>query len=243
MSPTLQRTTRLAPLLFFVGLAWLAVVAFAAAWPDMEAGAFDASTTLVADQPLRSLSCPLVLAADEERRVQARFDNPSDAPEAFLVRSRVSEGFVTVVREDSRQVALAPGGSTTLSWPVFASDAAYGRIVMVRVLATRSAVSPARQSACGILVVGIRGVPGRAIAAVAVLAGLAFVLAGAVHWRRAHRPPTPGDRRAAQRAGVLAAIVVASLVTGIGGLWLVSHLLLVVSALFAVLVVESYYSG
>ena len=138
---------------FFVGVLWLAVMAFASAWPDMEASIFDSATTLMADAKLRTLRCPWIVSADEAATVSATFTNPTDTPVSFLVRTRVSRGIVTLVRQDSPVVKLAPKESRELSWPVAAADAAYGRVVTVRTLAMGSAARPAR---------GVRSGQGRA---------------------------------------------------------------------------------
>ncbi len=217
--------TRLAAIFFYLGLLWLAVLGFASAWPDMEAGVFDNATVLVADEALRDLACPWLISQGEESAIHARFDNDADRPTSFLVRTRITEGFVTLVREETRQVSLAPGASETLTWPISASDAAYGRFVMARVLAMRGPGSPARQASCGILVLGPVGIPGRVIAFAAILLGLALTGGGAIAWWRPRMPLNEGHRMTAGRAGLLAAVVLASLVTGLAGAWIPSHLL------------------
>ena len=241
--PVRARVSRaLAPALFLAGVLWLAVMAFAAAWPDMEATVFDATTALAAKDRLRSLDCPWLMTADESTTVRATFTNDADRPASFLVRARTTRGFVTLVHEHSQQVTLAPNESRVLSWPVSAADAAYGRLVMARVLATRSAVGPARENACGILVVGVSGVGGQLLFVAGTLFGLALVGIGAGAWWSNHRPLGARDRRTARRAGVLAGTVIASLVTGMLGLWLISHALLVATFLVSLVLLEASVS-
>ncbi|MFN2114321.1 MAG: hypothetical protein ACK2T6_01310 [Anaerolineae bacterium] len=226
------------PALFFAGLALLAVLAFVSAWPDMEASVFDAGTSLAADEALRSMDCPVMIAADETSSVAASFANRSDRPESFLVRSRVTRGFITLVKEDTQQVHLEPGEERTLSWPIEADNAAYRRLVMARVLATRSAVHNAREGSCGVLVIGVTGISGQALFAVLLLAALALVAAGATDWWWRRRPLLPTEQDTVRRVGALAALVAASLVLGLLGWWLPSHLALVTAALYAVLLGE-----
>ncbi len=235
--------TRLAPTFFFLGVAWLAALSFAAAWPDMEAGVFDAGTSSSADGRIKSLRCPIMITADETARVTARFTNSADQPESFLVRSRISEGFVTMVREDTEQVTIEPGADVEFSWPISAADAVFGRMVLVRVLATRSALSPARESACGTLVLGIPGasISGRWLFIPSVLIGLTLVGAGGGAWLARKRPLLGRERSTARRVGLLSLIILGSLAYGIAGLWLPSHLLLLMAALFVVLILEDVF--
>ena len=238
-------SSRLAPALFLIGLLWLAVLAFFSAWPDMEASVFDSGTASAADQRLQSLRCPWVITASETATVRATFVNRADRPASFLVRSRVSEGFQTIVREETEQVTVEPGGRRELAWPVSAADAVFDRIVMVRVLATRSAVSPAREKACGILVVGfpIQGIPGRWIFLGSILFGIALTGGGAHLWLSPRRPLRPKHQATARRAGLLAGGVISSLVVGLGGWWLVSHLLLIAAGLLVLLLLEDVYGS
>ncbi len=231
-----------APGLFFLGLLWLSALSFVSSWPDMEASFFDTETTLAADSKLQTLRCPLVISADETATVKATFRNPSDRTASFLVRTRISSGFVTLVRQDSQQVTLAPGASREFSWPFAARDAAYGRLVMARVLATKSVGQPARESSCGILVLGVSGASGSRLFAAGVLAGLALVAAGAGKWWFEHRPLDGSGLSIARRASALALVVGASLIAGLLTWWLLSHLLLIASALLALVLLEQAYA-
>jgi hypothetical protein len=198
----------------------LAVMAFVSAWPDMEASVFDASTSLAADGKLQSLRCPWVISTNEVATVRARFKNSADRPASFLVRTRISRGFVTLVHQDSQQVRLEPNESRELSWPVAAEDAAYGR-----------------------LVVGVSGISGQWLFAAGVFVGLALVGAGAGWWWSQRRPLGARDLATARRVGLLALIVVASLITGMLSWWLVSHLLLIASALFLFILLEQAFAA
>jgi hypothetical protein len=228
---------------FLVGVAWLAVMGFVAAWPDMEASVFDAATSLSADEKLQTLACPLVIAEDEVAAVRARFSNPADHDTAFLVRTRISHGFVTLVRQDSQQVRLAPGATQELSWPIEAADAAYGRLVLARVLATRGFGQPARESACGVLVLGLSGVRGAWVYAASTLAGLTLMLGGAGWWWRGRRPLDARQLTTARRFGFLAFLVVASLAAGVLDQWLVSHMLLIATVLYLFALLERLYAS
>lgn len=241
-APNAGRFGRLvAPTMFFVGLLCLAGMAFATSWPDMEASAFDSATSLSADAKLRSLRCPWAIAADEVGSVGVDFANPTERATSFLVRSRITRGFVTYVRQDSQQLTLDPHESRTIEWPITADDAAYGRVVMARVLATRSAAQPAREGACGVLVIGVTGVRGQWVVWAGVLLGAAMATAGAALWYRRRRPLRPRDRTIATRAGLLTTLVTASLLAGMLGWWPASHLLQIAALLSVVTILERVY--
>jgi hypothetical protein len=217
--------------LFVLGLLILAAMAFLSSWPDLEASMFDSTTPLSAKASLRELRCPIMVAAGETAAVRAHFTNRSDRKTSFLVRSRISRGLLTYMRQDSRVIALEPGQSEVLSWPITAADAAYGRLVLARVFTTRSGDAPARQTACGILVVNVPGLPGDAVFLLGVLAGLVALGAGAAWWVAQRRPLGARDDSLRRGFGVLTLIVCGSLVAGVLGWWLPSHALLILAVL------------
>jgi hypothetical protein len=217
-----------------IGLLLLASGAFVSAWPDMEASLFDATTASVASARLGGLRCPVLMAEDEPTSVRAALNNRGAVREAFLVRARISAGFVSYWRQDSQQVVLDPGRSLALAWPVTAADAAYGRLVLARVLATRGTRLPARQQACGILVIPVRGVSGGVVFAGWLAVGLAFILCAAALLLVCRASLGPRARRGLRALTVATAITFGALLAGVAGWWLVSHAALVLAALVLV---------
>ncbi len=244
---------------FLIGVLGLAALACIAAWPDMEASVFDPDTAQAGNPAPGMLHCPVVLAADETGTVTARFANRSVVTDSFRVRGRVSRGYVSFWRQHSEQVVLPPGATRVVTWPVSVADAAYRRLILVRVMALPSARSPARQASCGILVVGVNGVPGRWLFAAALLLALSLLVAGALGWLRGQRDRgatgAPGARRSvrealgqpkaaiARRLGFVALVVGSSLLAGLWGWWLASLLLLFVAVLAAVTLLEQPRGG
>jgi hypothetical protein len=234
VNPEPLRPNRLGGTLFVLGVAWLAAMAFLASWPDMEASQFDTLTASMADAPLAAFRCPIAIAPDEQAFVRARFRNDSDSVQSFRVQVRISEGFVSLMRQDAEQVRLEPGERKELRWSIDASDAAYRRLILARAIVYRTAGRPARERSCGVLVLGIPGVSGRLAYATGLAIGILATAVGALWWWRARRPVPGGDRRIARIAGTLAAVVAGSLAAGVTGSWLVSHLLLVLAFLVLV---------
>lgn len=213
-------------------------MAFLTAWPDMEASVFDASTALMASEKLASLQCPVMVTAGDAAEVRATFANEADTPTSFLVRTRISQGFVTLVRQDSQVVRLGPRESVQLAWPIGADDAAYERLILARVFHTRSAAMPAREAACGILVLPTSGVRGGLVYALGLGTALACLGLGGAWWLAQRRPLGRREMRRARIVTGMTLILAASLATGMLGWWMASHLLQVLAALFLAVLVE-----
>ncbi len=213
-------------------------MAFLTSWPDMEASAFDSATALMASETLGTLRCPFMVAADETATVRASFANPADKPMSFLVRTRISQGFLTLVHQDSQLVRLDPHQSRELQWLATADDAAYDRLILARVFNTRNAVVPAREGFCGILVLPIAGIRGDLVWALGLLAVVGCLGLGGLWWWAQRRPLGRRERNRARVVAAMAAVLAASLVVGIPGWWMAGHLLLVLAVLFLAVLVE-----
>ncbi len=221
-----------------VGLLLLALMAFVFFWPDMEASLFDSSTTASADQALSGLRCPYVMTAAETAQIRAVFENPEEREISFIVRARISQGYVSLIRQDSEVVRIAPGERLEKRWPVTADDAAYGRLIMARIFATRSAASAAQQSSCGILLVNTTAVTGQTLVILGLAGSLLALVVGSGLWWQLERPLNERRRLAARDFGVVTLVVFSSMAAGMGGAWVLSLLLLILSLLLLGAMVE-----
>jgi hypothetical protein len=141
----------------FVAGLWLAGVTI---WANMEASLFDAA--MQSDETLDTLRCPALLSVTETGLVRATFHNGSERPLNFFVRANISNGYVTLMRQNNARLPLAPGESQELTWAVEAADAAYGRFVLVRVNVLRNPAYPTRDASCGIYLLPLPWLTGRA---------------------------------------------------------------------------------
>ncbi len=220
-----MRTRRsLGAYLFVFGLLVGMLFAALVAWANMEASLFDASY-LVADAPFRGLSCPPMMTSDETVTVAATFRNPSGTRRLRSIRVHISHGFVTLMREETASFFLEPGESQRLAWTVTPEDAAWGRLVLVRVHELRNLPLPSRTGSCGILVVGLPQATGAQVTAVMVGLSIILMVVGAFLWisghGKAHRP-----MEFAQSAILVAGgVVVAAMLFSMMGVWLISGLL------------------
>ena len=234
-----ERTRLLSTLLFAAGLLLAAALAIVAFWPDMEASLFDSSLT--AEESIDRLSCPLLITEDETAAIKATFGNPFDRSVSFLVRTRISQGGVTLMREFSEVVELEAGASRQLQWEVTADDAAFGRMVLARVYAFRRNPMPSRDAYCGIMVLGVTGLSGDAIAGMALVASLLAIGVGGAYWLHLERPLSGRRRDVARAIGAMAALVLVALLLSLLGLWGAGLAIFVGIILLAAAMLEHFF--
>lgn len=227
----LKRT--LGAILFTLGFLIGLVIFVAAVWADFEAAMFD--TAIKGDRALRPVSCPVLITRGETGTVSAGFHNPLDRPVNYFVRTRISRGFVTYMWEHKELLPVAPGETGRLEWTVTPEDAAYGRVVLVKVLLMGNYPLPSRQATCGILTLDVPYLSGKQVLALGVAASLVGMALGGGLWFSASRPLNEGSPRELARAmGALGGSVVVGIVVAFLGPWLVGVGIVVVTALLLV---------
>lgn len=224
-------------ILYLVGLLLVLAVAIIAIWPDLEASLFDRG--LSSEETLRTLNCPLVISPNEETAITATFHNRLERNIRFLVRARISLGGVLRIREAEGVVALAPGESEELRWPIEAGDAAFGRLILARVYVPRGGAElPSRQAACGVLVMGVPLLTGTQFVALLAIAGIVSLAAGIYLWLRTGQGSVGKKRTGGRTFGLLAFLIVGAMVAGLLGSWMAGGFLLVLSVLLLVVIFE-----
>ncbi len=223
---------------YVVGILLGIALAAASTWGDLEASLFDSAER--AEQPDVSLRCPVFITRGEVGEVSAAFTNTGSRPVERTAWAHISQGFVTLMREERVKLPLEPGETKRMSWFVSAEDAAYGFIVLVRVSALRQAPMPSQSQACGILVLDVPGVSGALITAAWLLLSLLGVGGGLWLWLRASRPLGPRRQGAAAALVVLAALVVGALAAGLLGQWVVGVILLALTALALIAILTHF---
>jgi hypothetical protein len=219
----------LSVLLFSVGVL-LGIALFGlTVWADFEASMFD--VTMRGTASLKTLACPVLMTATETGTVRATFTNPFERPVEFRIRAHISDGYVTLMREINSNLSLAPGETKPLEWPVTPDDAAYGRLILVRVRVGAKYPLPSRHASCGILVVGLPYFTGNLVLGIAFATSLLSMVAGTGLWILANRPLRGLGRDATWAMGALAGCVVAGTVVGLLGWWVVGVIILVITVL------------
>lgn len=222
--------------LLSLGLLLAVLCAGIAAWGDMEAAVFDASLSPDAPLPIR---CPIMINSVETATVSAVVDNFTDLPAQLPAWAHVSQGYVTWIREERVQLSLAPGERQRLEWTVGPDDAAFGRVILVRIHALRSGALPYRAASCGIVVVPISSPNGNLLFGILVAVSLLSMGGGIALWALAQRPLL-GQRLAVTRMmGTLAGVLVVAIVVGVLGVWVAGLLLLLFAVLFTGVMIGS----
>jgi hypothetical protein len=245
MTPNTPVSTRvLGTILYFAGaLIGLALLVFSV-WGDIEASTFGVAQQ--SDERLASLRCPVFIAKDEVGVITASINNPTDRELNPIMRSRITEGYVTFSREADQKVTLAPGETAVLEWEFTSEDAAYERLVLARFFQLRHFTLPSRMGTCGILILPISGITGQSVWIASFAASLILTAISL-------RLLTPGDRTEYNRANeggrrartkikslvfLNSYILIATLVSLVGN-WLLSGGLIIFAAV-AVIGVLSY---
>jgi hypothetical protein len=214
--------------LFSIGLLLGMALAGVTIWADFEAVLFNPG--LSHEAPLRSLRCPAMITTSETGKVTASLRNPLERSTERYVRTHITDGYVTLMREINNSVPLAPGEKQRLEWAVTADDAAFDRFILVKVMVRGRYPLPSRQGTCGILVVGVPLLEGSQVFSLAFAVSLLGMVAGYGLWFRASRP-LGTQRRQVSRAmiAVAGSVVVGTIVGWLG--WLLPGLILFVITL------------
>lgn len=211
------------------------------AWGDTEAALYDSMGS--AEKPLSSLRCPVALHPNETGQVRASFRNDSDRPVSVLVYTHITAGSVILVHKHEDYLRLEPGETVTLEFPVSGQDRVYGRVVMVRMHQFRSVPLPSRDGSCGILVLDLAGLSGRAAVALIMSVSLALTGAGILLWERAPHPRKERARYAASAMRGLGVVQVAGMLSALLNFWLAGLLLTLLTMLLIGVVLAEFLQG
>jgi hypothetical protein len=228
-------------ILYSLGILMTLALGAIAVWGDLEASLFDVS--IRAERSLRSLNCPVLITSHETGQISASFQNTSQQPVNRAIRAHISQGFITLFREENLQLPLQPGERQHWTWYVTADDAAYGSLILVRVSTLRQAPMPSESSTCGIIVLDIPWVSGRIAVAVWLILGLTATAGGTWIWLKAS-PPQMRDRRLAMLSmSAISLLVIAILIVGLAGLWVLGVILLALFVLLLITILAQRISG
>jgi hypothetical protein len=233
-------TRTLGVLIFSVGVLLGMALSGIVVWGDFEASLFNVS--MAGSAPLKTLRCPVMITATEVGTVTAAFTNPFDRSVEFTIRTHISQGYVTLMREINSKLSLAPGETQALEWTVTSDDAAYGRLVLVRVRLAAKYPHPSRHGSCGILVVNLPYFTGNQIFALALAASLLSMVAGAGLWVVANRPLRGLGLDVTRAMGALAGCVLVGTIVGLLGWWVLGVLILVITVLLAGAIIGYFVS-
>ena len=214
-------------IIFAIGVLLGSVLIGVAVWGDLEATLFNPG--LQEEARLRQLRCPIILTkAQPTGTISARIRNSLDRTTTFFSRARISEGYLTLMREETTEIPLEPRETERLEWEVSAEDAAFDRIIFFRVVVSGGYPLPSRQGTCGIIVLDLPGLSGNQIYGLGAVISLICTIGGGAVWIAGH-PHRMGLKVQIARIMIfLASILVIGILVSLLGWWAIGLIVLVV---------------
>jgi len=207
-------------------------VGAASVWGGYEATFFDAGRITTAR--VTTLRCPVFITPNEYSTISAKFTNPNDKPITLRIRAHVSDGFVILMREFLIDLPLQAGETQTVEWPIFPSDAAYGKLVLVRVHQMPASHLPYHNASCGVVLVNIPFLTGTQFVFLVMSLGVLLTAGGIALWVFNSRPIV-WSRLSTFRVIISFAVTsLLSAVTGLLGKWGLSTIFTALWVLMAV---------
>lgn len=204
-------------------------------WGDYEAAMFDAS--LGGEQRLTTLKCPILINSNETGTVSVTLENETGDPIERVIQTSKSGGFITYVLKESQRISLAPGEKKQLQWAVSQEDAAWGHFILNRVFLVRRHPLPSRSASCGVLTANLGIFTGNQVVALIFVSSLAFMGIGWRTWLAGNRPLNDRNRIGAQVMVWLTGVVLAGIISGVLGWWVLGAILLAADVLLIAVIV------
>jgi hypothetical protein len=218
----------LSVLVFSVGFLLGTALFGATIWGDLEASLFNASMGGEKGLPLR---CPVMITARETGTVSPSIKNTLERATEFTIRTHISHGHLTVMKELITKLPLKPGERQRAEWPVFPEDAAFGSLILVRVYVYPKYPIPDRVGTCGIWVLDWPLLNGTLIYSLILVVSLLGMGVGIGGWIAKNRPLKGWRRTVAYGMGTLAGCVLTGTIVSLLGWWIPGVLVLTVLVL------------
>jgi hypothetical protein len=216
-------------LIFSIGVLLGMALFGGAVWGDLEGSLFDMS--LRGEATLRSLRCPVIMTTAEFGAVTATFSNPLERQIEYRILTRISQGHVTLMREIESKLPLDPGEKQKLEWTVTKDDAAYGHLILVGMRLGAKYPLPARHGTCGILVLNLPNLTGNQVFIFTLVISLLSMAVGIGLWAAGNRPLSELGQDVTRAMIALAVCVLAGMIIGFLGWWLIGVLIFAVTLL------------
>ena len=229
-----QWKARAGIVMYAVGIAIGLLLAIFLAWADFEASFFDSS--LAADTEMQAFACPLAITTNEEAQITLQIENPSEREVRTILRLTQTDGSIIAVKRLEERLLFSPNETLTFSWPVKASDAAWGRFVMTRVYMIGSSPLPSMAEYCGILVINFPFLTGHQVLGVLVVLFLGLVIFGGQMWINNTEQSAMESNRNARLLTAYVIFVGITLVVAFFSGWGLTAPLLVVNVVLAMVV-------
>jgi hypothetical protein len=224
-----RRVNILSLVIFTLGVLISMYFVVMAAWAGLEAFGF--ANELGADKSLSGLSCPLILTSNETGTIKATVHNPLERQIHARIRASISEGVVSLARQEASLILLRPDESQQVEWTVHPEDAVYHRVVLVRVYQFRNYPVPSRSSTCGVLVYDIPWLKGAYLLILILLVGAGLMALGIFLWRRENTEPDRKIKSFSNAITFLGGVIALGMLASLAHAWLLTAAFVLVSVL------------
>jgi hypothetical protein len=203
---------------FSLGILMGFIVCGVMVWGDLEASMF--TNGLNGDTVMRTLKCPVIITDNETGTITATLKNPADRDSDRFFRAFVSEGYASLAREIKAKVPLPANGKNKVEWKISGEDAAFERVVLVRVYINAKYPYPSMSGNCGVIKVNIPWMNGKQIFMVSNLAAVTFLGTGAALWEAGIKPAKQRTRARTNALYFLVATLFITALLSYLGLWM-----------------------
>ncbi len=216
---------------FAIGGLIVTLIFGALSWAKLEADFYFGYDT-PPDRPLSTLHCPPVMAAGETNAVTIRLNNPLDVPVSPFILSDISRN--GAIAHDQEYYSINPGQTRTIRWELAADNVVFGSLILVKITVNAVRSLPSRGGTCASLVLNLPVLNGSQALAILLAAGLLSLAAGWGLWFAATRPARGRALDATRAMVLLTAVILAGLLAGFLGWWVVGTACVVIVLLLSV---------
>ena len=226
-------------LIYSIGILTGMAIAAGLIWSDLEASLFDSG---ISPASLLQLNCPVAISTHETGMISATIENPTEKEKSFFMRTHISEGYLSLMREIKGQVSVPPDDKETISWEIFAEDAVYDRVVMFRIYINPSYPLPSQGNFCGVLVLDIPWLTGTQFFITLLVISLAAVIGGSILWRKANPRMTENTQSLTNAMNALALIIFGMIAISYYGLWVLGIVFFAISILLMGIILGRFFA-
>ncbi|MGD8813462.1 MAG: hypothetical protein PVI78_03200 [Anaerolineales bacterium] len=236
MGKNLVRT--LAILLFIVGAVIGIALEGITVVGDFEAMRFGATYRF--DEPLKNLSCPIIITDKDNSRVAVTLTNTADRFIDFRFRTYISQGSATLITEDNTALPLEAGETGAIYWTITPDDAAFDRLIMVKVRRFPRYGWPASEGSCGVLYLHTTLLTGNQIFYSLAAIALICMVGSLIMWALINRPLNRSQLGTLATNVSLSVCIIAGTIVGMTGNWMFGGIILVITLLLALTISTVY---
>ena len=235
-----KKQRRISLLIYAIGILIGMAIAAGIIWSDLETSLFDSA---VSPESALRLDCPVAITKGETGKISATIANATEKEKNFFIRTHISEGYLSLMREITQHVSVAPDARETVTYEISAEDAVYDRVVMFRIYINPSYPLPSQGNFCGVLVLDFPWLSGIQIFYASLVLSLAGVIGGSILWRKANPNMTEVTYSLTNAMTALSVIIFLMIAISYFGLWVLGIAFFAISILLMGIILGRFYAA